>query len=242
MTAATLNSATYSSVHVVLSTPEYQTLLPNLQTLFSQLLSALVPLGTLHLLNVSALDTLPSQLTLAGFTILSAIPTQGTIISQKPAYTTSTLAAAPNGHSNVAVPLPRRPADPARKSTKKAIWTLTSPSTPTIDAEALLTQADRQRPVPTCEPADATAPRRKKACKNCSCGLAELEAEELKQGKVVLLDGAEDGQAVEVAQADRERLLIAAKASSKATSSCGSCFLGDAFRCASCPYLGWCPF
>jgi hypothetical protein len=206
--------------------------------LLSQVLSGLIPLGTLHLLNLSTgLLTFPSELTLAGFNVLSALPDEGTIIAQKPAHS-SGASLALKIKSATAAPLSRRPVDPERKSSKKALWTLSSPSTPSIDPESLLTSADRERPVPTCEPFNANAPRRKKACKNCSCGLAEFEQEELNQSKIVMLDGSIDGSTVEVAQDERERLIKAAKAAPKATSSCGSCFLGDAFRCASCPYLG----
>ncbi|XP_071957882.1 anamorsin homolog [Antedon mediterranea] len=81
-----------------------------------------------------------------------------------------------------------------------------------IDSDDLLQKDDLIRPTaeslkaPECGPSSG----RKKACKNCSCGLAEE------------LDGNSDGNSKPRA----------------ATSACGSCYLGDAFRCASCPYLG----
>lgn len=183
------------------------------------------------------MQTLPSELTLAGFNVLSSIPNSRDLIAQKPAHTPSTPLSLKN-RSAKSVPLMKlkRKTDPAKK---QALWAITSsPSTPIIDAESLLTPEDRARPVPTCEPVNPAAPRRKKACKGCSCGLAELEEDERKNGKVVLLDGSQNGEAREVNQTEKERLIQAAKAAPKATSSCGSCFLGDAFRCASCPYLG----
>ncbi|KAI0650338.1 DUF689-domain-containing protein [Trametes meyenii] len=233
--ATTLPPSSFASVHVSLSPTEYNELVPRLSELLVQLLGGLEPLGTLHILNLdSALPTLPSELTLTGFTVLSATQ-EGTLIAQKPAHSVTSslsLKSAPSA----ALPL-RKKADPDRKASKKALWTLNAPSTPSIDAESLLTAADRERPT-ACEPAIRGAPRRKKACKNCTCGLAELEAEELARSNVVLLDGAVDGQAREVSQSEKERLIAAAASAPKATSSCGNCYLGDAFRCSSCPYRG----
>ncbi|XP_065346016.1 anamorsin homolog [Cloeon dipterum] len=54
---------------------------------------------------------------------------------------------------------------------------------------------------------------KKTPCKNCSCGL----------DKVVAAKSAGDKPPAPQEQPK---------------SSCGSCYLGDAFRCASCPYLG----
>ncbi|EER13731.1 conserved hypothetical protein [Perkinsus marinus ATCC 50983] len=56
-----------------------------------------------------------------------------------------------------------------------------------------------------------------RACKNCSCGRAELEV------KV----GAEEA---------KKRIEEAKKGEVK--SNCGNCYLGDAFRCGTCPYRG----
>ncbi|KAI0750785.1 DUF689-domain-containing protein [Daedaleopsis nitida] len=237
--ATSLPSSSFSSVYVTLTPPEYENLASRIPELLKQLLGGLEPLGTLHLLNLaSALPTLPSELTLAGFTVLSATK-EGTLVAQRPAHSTGTTVSLKSTSApSASAPLPlRRKADPERKASKKALWTLNAPSTPSIDAESLLTAADRERPA-ACEPAARGAPRRKKACKNCTCGLAELEAEELAQSKVVLLDGAQDGQTVEISQSEKERLLAAAAAAPKATSSCGNCYLGDAFRCSSCPYRG----
>ncbi|THH27281.1 hypothetical protein EUX98_g6898 [Antrodiella citrinella] len=235
--ASTLSPSSYASVHITLAPSDYDALSPRFQELLTQVFPSLEPLGALHILNFpSSIQTLSSTLTLVGFIVLSTSNDEGAIIAQKPAHTVGASLSL-KSPSPVALPL-RRKVDPARKASKKALWTLTSPSTPPINAESLLTDADRKRPVPTCEPVNADGPRRKKACKNCTCGLAELEAEELAQGKVVVLNGAESGEAVEVAQSEKDRLIAAAKAAPKATSSCGSCYLGDAFRCSSCPYLG----
>ncbi|KAI8870318.1 DUF689-domain-containing protein [Ramicandelaber brevisporus] len=68
---------------------------------------------------------------------------------------------------------------------------------------------------------------KKRACKNCSCGRAEMEA-------------AEDAAAL-AANHDDIALATARQTVFKPTlpkSSCGSCYLGDAFRCSTCPYLG----
>lgn len=63
---------------------------------------------------------------------------------------------------------------------------------------------------------------RRKACKNCTCGRAEAEQQ------VVSLDLTEDD----------EQEVVEVDPTPKAVSGCGSCALGDAFRCSTCPYLG----
>jgi hypothetical protein len=65
----------------------------------------------------------------------------------------------------LAMPLPRRGKGNSQGSDKKApkdvLWTLVSPSTPLINAEALLTPADRRRPV-VCDPdPSSSAPGRR---------------------------------------------------------------------------------
>ncbi|XP_037372381.1 anamorsin [Talpa occidentalis] len=96
------------------------------------------------------------------------------------------------------------------------LWTLSAndmedESVDLIDSDELLDPEDLKKP----DPASLRAPscgegKKRKACKNCTCGLAEeLEKEKSKE-----------------------------QMSSLPKSACGNCYLGDAFRCASCPYLG----
>jgi len=91
-----------------------------------------------------------------------------------------------------------------------SVWTLDDledDSVELLDDKTLLSEEDLVKPDPTSLRVCGTTGKRK-ACKDCSCGLRE----ELDAGN-------------EVKKKDF-------------TSSCGSCYLGDAFRCGSCPYLG----
>lgn len=99
----------------------------------------------------------------------------------------------------------------AAAAAKKAVWSLDDDEedgdVELVDPDTLIDEDDLKKP-------DAASLRvcgttgKKKACKDCSCGLAEE-----------LADGKEPTKKT-------------------VNSSCGSCYLGDAFRCASCPYLG----
>lgn len=59
------------------------------------------------------------------------------------------------------------------------------------------------------EPVKNPEGKAKKPCANCTCGLADQLENEAKE-----------------------------KSTAGPKSSCNSCYLGDAFRCASCPYRG----
>jgi len=81
-----------------------------------------------------------------------------------------------------------------------------------VNEDDLLDAEDLKKPDPSTLKVDCGGAKKRKACKGCVCGLAEeLEAEAT-------------GKKSEKASAP--------------TSACGNCSLGDAFRCASCPYLG----
>lgn len=119
-----------------------------------------------------------------------------------------------------------------------------------IDEDTLLTEEDLARPItipPECAP---RAGKRRRACKDCTCGLAEKLA-------------AEDAATRSAADAKLSQLPLHPETTANSNAaastpfkldssdlaevdftvqgkvgSCGNCSLGDAFRCDGCPYIG----
>ncbi|MBW0489860.1 hypothetical protein O181_029575 [Austropuccinia psidii MF-1] len=119
-----------------------------------------------------------------------------------------------------------------KKSVKPSLWTFTTDA-PLIDESTLLTEEDLQK---TTQTAQACNPKKaKKACKNCTCGLRELELMEQDDLPTAFKTNGSD---IAVKSTDPAKLLVSVTGGKNFTSSCGSCYLGDAFRCSSCPYLG----
>ena len=75
-----------------------------------------------------------------------------------------------------------------------------------------------------------TNSRRKKACKDCTCGLKEEEESGIERIRSV--------QDKVVKFTEDELTEIDFTIEGKKVGGCGSCSLGDAFRCSGCPYLG----
>ncbi|KAF8419466.1 cytokine-induced anti-apoptosis inhibitor 1, Fe-S biogenesis-domain-containing protein [Tirmania nivea] len=118
-----------------------------------------------------------------------------------------------------------------------------------IDEDALLDNFD-DLAIPIQQPAEC-APKpgkRRRACKDCSCGLREaLEEEDIRKrssADAALKKLEEAKQKVAAANAGGGVLLTTDDLAEidftvkGKTGSCGSCYLGDAFRCAGCPYTG----
>ena len=80
---------------------------------------------------------------------------------------------------------------------------------------------------PECRP---KAGKRRRACKDCTCGLAQrLEAED--QAKRSNADQT-------LAKLKTDELAEVDFTVQGKVGSCGNCALGDAFRCDGCPYIG----
>lgn len=117
-----------------------------------------------------------------------------------------------------------------------------------IDPDTLLTEEDRQKPIIvrksirinspaafhllTKATAEACKPntKRRRACKDCTCGLAQrIEAED----KAKRANADENLAKLSANDLTEVDFTVQGK-----VGSCGNCALGDAFRCDGCPYIG----
>ena len=92
-----------------------------------------------------------------------------------------------------------------------------------IDEDALLTEKDKAKPT---EGEGVGCPPTRKPCKDCTCG--RKEEEEMKENAT---PGTTTSSVVKMDLENDPN-------DETFKSACGNCALGDAFRCAGCPYLG----
>jgi len=157
-------------------------------------------------------ENLKRNLTIAGF-VSPKIAANGLlieIIAKKPEWETGTVQ-----------PIKIRKKNPVETKSPSVAWTMNTEAD-LMDESDLLDEADKVKPDMVkiraqfdCGASDTGG----KACKNCTCGRAELEA----KGEGVVT---------------KKKLTLDMLDNPGAESSCGSCGLGDAFRCAGCPYRG----
>ncbi|XP_068578651.1 anamorsin [Cebidichthys violaceus] len=177
-----------------------------------KLVSALKLSGFMSVTEVSKAELSPEALS----SLRTATGYQGNTLSRvrisasKPAFEVGS-------SSQIKLSFGKKPAEkPALDPNAVKMWTLSAndmddDDVDLVDSDALLDEDDLKKPDPASLKASACGEgaAKKKACKNCTCGLAE-ELEESKGNQKTNLP----------------------------KSACGSCYLGDAFRCASCPYAG----
>ncbi|KAF9939920.1 Anamorsin [Modicella reniformis] len=176
------------------------------------------------------------------------------ISAKKPAYELGAAAALPwarkrttDTTTTTAAPKPKPAASGAKKA---AVWTISTnddeEDAELEDEDNLLDEADLIKPTkeqlaaPECGPNSL----KKKKCKNCSCGMeseGELEDEQQDVDMKNSSAGPVPKEAIVASQSNKWKgsaITEVIPTALQPKSSCGNCYLGDAFRCGSCPYIG----
>lgn len=254
--ATSLASSSYPLAHLVVPYSEATS-----PALLSALYSALQPSAKIiveagELLDATTAQKVKAELTIAGFNNVQTDEGTGVVSASKPI----TSVASSSIGTTSALPLRRKLGGASNASAKKSLWaTQPASSNDLIDQSSLLRDGDFLPTTAVKRPDCDVGPgqgKKKKACKGCTCGLRELQEEEERtaNSNVVQLDEADmdmpngsepaGGKRTEVTETiigkdGKPKTIKRIQVDTKgATSSCGSCFLGDAFRCSSCPYLG----
>ncbi len=195
-----LQNNTYDEIKYISAVPD--------EDMLSKLFSVLKPLGKLVVENLADREigqTVALDLKIQGFVdIMAAKDPSGErfVVGQKPNFDIG---------STAAVTIP------SNNSGDKKKWVMDADDLAEgdlIDEDELL---DKDFKVPDTSSGGCgdVVGGKKRACKDCSCGLAEAEAA---------------GRAVNDSGTIEEKVVK--------SSSCGNCSKGDAFRCAGCPFLG----
>ncbi|CAB3238057.1 unnamed protein product [Arctia plantaginis] len=186
----TESSRPHSSYDVIVSNWLSPHTVKHTDNILALIVKLLKPNGKVLLKDESDVCT---ALTINGFVNVTKTP-DNLYVAEKPKFEVG---------SKASLKLNNKPAIWKLDDTVEAAWG-GGGDDETIDDNQLLDEDDLKKPDQQSLRVCATTGKRK-ACADCSCGLAEELRGETKDTP---------------------------------KSSCGSCYLGDAFRCATCPYLG----
>ncbi|KAL7271622.1 electron carrier [Rhizina undulata] len=239
---ASLPEVAYTTV-LLLSDPNAPTKLEN--PLLEKIIASMVP-GGVWKSQRNELGDDRMAVIMAGF-LVEDRGEEGTVLV-KPEYTSS--AAVPlrlvRKNDTPAVTTPAVPTITAKPAALSGVGfidfsdDLEDEDEDLIDEDTLLDDNDLAAPIqqpPECQPKPG---KRRRACKDCTCGLREQLEEEDNSRRSAgdkALEAAKEkvknGVKLEAGDLAEIDFTVEGK-----VSSCGSCYLGDAFRCAGCPYIG----
>jgi anamorsin len=206
---SSLSSALDRMKGILLDEARFVDVIPSDDTI-SFVFDALKPWAKLIIQNIESREVgqeISTDLKIQGFSNVLAASDEGErfVVCQKPDIEIGNSATLPTKSTS--------------SNTKTAVWSMQTSDLAEddlVDEDDLLDDGLVVVPA-ACEPnGESKGEGKRRACKNCSCGLAEQEA-------------------AEVSNAKSETTAVFKDVKS---SGCGNCSKGDAFRCGGCPFLG----